>query len=62
MELQKRSSDFGRSISQTASEDGTELYRPKTELVPYSDVDCMYIQRLNNELVRYSDSSLPFCP
>ena len=37
----KTSSDFGRSISQTASEDGTEPYRPKTELVPYSDIHCI---------------------
>ena len=34
------SSDFGRSVQNRSSRHGTEPYRPKSELVPYSDVDC----------------------
>ena len=41
MELQKRRSDFGRSVYKLASEDGTIPYRPKTELVPYSAFHCI---------------------
>ena len=53
------SSDFRRSISQTVSEDGTIPYRPKTELVPYSDVHCIkiictYTVDVRNRDIRFS--------
>ena len=62
MELQKRSSDFGRSISQTLSGNGTVPYRPKSELVPYSDVHCNAEIRTSAGLVtRRSDFGRSGC-
>ena len=49
MELQKRSSDFRRSVYLLASEDGTKPYRPKTELVPYSAFHCTFLNSNNVE-------------
>ena len=49
----KRSSDFWQFHSQTASEDGTEGERPKSELVPCLDINCtcMYRKCLKSKLL-----------